>query len=204
MWASAVRFWIPASAGRAARCSTVRGRLGDGGERPGSLLLSWLPGFLRPDERLRNHFVRARADLPATYWLAPTVSYSSGRWWCRRSWGSWGSWGFWGSCRSNDFPYSGAAGLGRARWLNPPGPERPGAAGPHGTPLTTCREGRHPQCQPSGANPAGPTQRGQPSGANPAGPTQRGQPSGANPAGRPGGRYRQGVSGSDDPLSALY
>jgi hypothetical protein len=45
------------------------GRLGDGGERPGSLLLSWLLGFLRPDERLRNYFVRASADLASTYWM---------------------------------------------------------------------------------------------------------------------------------------
>jgi hypothetical protein len=54
------------------------GRLGDGGERPGSLLLSWLLGFLRPDERLRNHFVRASAYLPAACGLAHTVSCSSG------------------------------------------------------------------------------------------------------------------------------
>ena len=29
---------------------------------------------------LRNHFVRASADLPATCWLAHTVSCSSGPW----------------------------------------------------------------------------------------------------------------------------
>ena len=44
--------------------------------------------------------------------------------------------------------YSGAADLGQAPPTEASGPARPGAAGPHGTPLTTCREGRHPRPKP--------------------------------------------------------
>jgi hypothetical protein len=136
-------------------CGEARGWL----QTDGIVVTALAAGVSGPDER-RNHFVRASADLAAVSWLAHTVSCFSrpGRS-GRPRW-------------SDDFPYPGAAGLAPARRLKPPGPERPGAAGPHGTPLTTCRVGRHPPCQPSG-------------------PT----------------RWTatvSGVSGSDDPLSALY